>query len=192
MLDVTLEFLTTELQAYLVRRTGAAGGELGGVTPRRLVDDAGKYTLGDGQIGATLVHVEEERALKTSLPETTMVGGLAVRRPPPLNLSLHVLFAINFQHYPTALRYLSLLLTFFQAHASFSPAEFPRLDSRIDKLTVELLPLTYEQLNQLWAFVGAKQIPSAAYRVRMVSLQDAESIAGGPPITSIHTEVLRR
>lgn len=192
MLDIALDFLTSELQAYLVRRTGTASGELGGVAPRRLVDDAGKYTFTDGQIGAALVHVEEERTLRTQMPETTLVGGRPQTRPPELKVNLHVLFALNFPHYPTALRYLSLLLTFFQAHTTFTPSEFPSLDPRLDKLSVELLPLTYEQLNQLWGFIGAKQLPSAVYRVRLVVLQDAEPVSVGPPITAIHTGLGRR
>ena len=61
---------------------------------------------------------------------------------------------------------------YFQAHSSFTFEEYPALDPRIGKLTVELQSLNYEQLNQVWAFIGGKQLPSAIYKFRMVVLQD--------------------
>lgn len=192
MLDVVLDFLATEAQAYVARRTAVNGGEVGRVEPRPLVDEAGKWTIPEGQLGLALVHLEEERTLKTQQPEAILIGGRHFLRPPELRLTLHVLFAARFAHYPTALRYLSLILTFFQAHPLFTGDTFPRLDARIDKLAVELEPLTYEQLNQLWAYLGAKHLPSALYRVRVVCLQDVETVASGPPIQTISTEVLER
>jgi len=50
---------------------------------------------------------------------------------------------------------------------------------------VELMSLTYEQLNQVWAFVGGKQLPSVIYRVRMIVLQDVEQSSIQPPITKM-------
>src|SRR5206468_23406 len=83
------------------------------------------------------------------------------------------------------LKYISYALTFLQAHSSFTQETYPGLDPRIERLTTELQSLTYEQLNQIWAFIGGKQLPSAVYKVRMVVLQDVEPAAIAPPITRV-------
>jgi uncharacterized protein DUF4255 len=189
MLDVALKFLASELNSYLLSRTGS---EFGKVEVGRLVDDTGKWAGQEDHLGAALVNVEEERTLKPQLPEKALVNGNLVTLEPALRLNLHVLFAAHFQHYDQALRYLSHVLTFFQAHPSFNQDRYPDLDPRIRKLTAELLALNYEQLNQLWAYIGGKHLPSAVYKFRLVSLQDVEPSAVQPPITSIDAVVHSR
>jgi Pvc16 N-terminal domain len=71
----------------------------------------------------------------------------------------------------------------------FTRERYPGLDPRIEKLGVDLMALGFEQLNQLWAFVGAKQLPAAVYRVRLVALQDDEPAAIRPPITAIGADL---
>jgi len=80
-------------------------------------------------------------------------------------------------------------LTYFQSRPSFTSVEYAALDPRIEKLTVELQSLNYEQLNQIWAFVGGKQLPSVIYKVRLVSLQDAMPTAIQPFIREIDTNI---
>jgi hypothetical protein len=54
-------------------------------------------------------------------------------------------------------------------------------------LSVEMLAYTPETLNQTWACLGAKYLPSALYRVRLLALQDREPQAVGRPIETITT-----
>jgi hypothetical protein len=188
MLDVALNFLTAELNAYLVTRGARkATDEIGKVEVGRLVDDSGKWAIKDDHIGASLVLVEEDRVMKSQVPETVFAGGKQVILEPRLKLNLHIVFAAKFQKYDEGLRSLSLVLTYFQSHPTFTPDTYPGLDPRIERLTAELQSLSYEQLNQVWAFIGAKQLPSAIYKVRMVALQDSEPAAVQPPISQIQT-----
>jgi Pvc16 N-terminal domain len=179
MLDVALKFLTKELNAYLLVRTGSALGE---VKLGPIVDGNGKWTIPLDQIGATVVNLEEERSIKSQVPESTLVDGRHVVLPPAIHLNLYVLFAANLQQYEEALRLLSCVLTFFQSHPVFTPARYPGLDPRIEKLSAELQSLTFEQINQVWAFLGGKHLPSVIYKVRMVSLRDTEQTVV-PPVT---------
>lgn len=182
MLDVVMKFLAGELNTYLLTRTDS---DLFNVERCRLVDDNGKSAVKLNQVGASVINVEEERTVKSQLPDQVYIDGRLVRVEPELRLNLYVVFAANFQNYDEALKYISHILTFFQAHHSFTQAEYPNLDSRIEKLMVELQSLTYEQLNQVWAFIGGKQLPSVIYKVRMVVLQDVEQGSIEPPITKI-------
>lgn len=181
MLDIALKFLTKELSSYLLLQTGSS---LRKAEVCRLVDDAGKWAIPEDQVGVALVNVEEERAVKPQVAETTLVDGRLVKLQPALNLNLYLLFAAYFKQYDEALRYLACTLTFFQSHLSFTPDAYPGLDPRIAKLTAELQSPTYEQVNQIWGFLGGKQLPSALYKVRMVTLQDVAPTFE-PPVTRI-------
>ncbi len=193
MLDVALNFLTAELNAYLVARGARKStDEIGKAEVGKLVDDAGKWVISDDHIGVSLIHIEEDRVMKSQLPEAILTRGRHVILEPALKLNLHIVFAAKFQKYDEGLRSLSLVLTYFQSHPIFTPDTYSGLDPRIERLTVELQPLGYEQLNQIWTFIGAKQLPSAIYKVRMVALQDLEPTAVVPPVSEIQTAVTAR
>ena len=187
MLDVALTFLVDQLNAYLRTRTSTAADV---AKLSRIVNDLGKWSTGPNAIGLALINVEEDRVLKGQTPETTIIDGRHVVLPPPLKLNLTVIFVADFDQYDIALKYLSYILTYFQAHPKFAQQDHPDLDPRIEKLVVELQSLTYEQLNQVWAFIGAKQLPSAIYKVRLVALQDqAPDIV--PAVTKVRVEAAR-
>jgi hypothetical protein len=185
MLDIAMTFLRDQLQAYMVARTGAGATDAPTVNLTPLVNDQGRYAIAQNTVGLTLVNVEEERTFKAQLPTYVTVNGHQVAREPEVHLNLHVLAAVNFANYGVGLRSLSLVIAFFQAHPGFMPDDFPSLDPRIGSLSTELYSLSYEQLNQLWAFVGGKQLPSVVYRVRAVTVQDDEITGIHVPITTI-------
>jgi hypothetical protein len=189
MLDIALQFLRDEVNTYLLTRTGV---DTVTVQLRRIVEDSGKYAVENGVIGLSVINIEEERTVKTHEPAYVYVDGQHVVRQPELKLNLYIMFAANLKEYADALKYLSYLLTFFQAHGSFTSEEFPGLDSRIEKLTLELQSLSYEQLNQVWAFIGAKQLPSVIYRLRMVILEPDMPSSVQLPLTKIHATIQRR
>lgn len=184
MLDITLQFLKDELNSYLHARTGSSAEV---VKLSKLVDEAGKYAFDKDTICATIINIEEERTVKEHLPHYSQVNGQHVILMPELKLNLYVMFAANFKLYDVALKYLSHLLIFFQAHPMFIASEYPALDQRIEKLTMELQSPSFEQLNQIWAFIGAKQLPSLIYKLRMVVLQDTAEAAIQPPLQTLST-----
>lgn len=189
MLDVAVTFLKDELNSYLLARTGTDTVK---AALSRIVDESGKYAFGNDSICCSIINIEEDRIFKAHLSDYQTVNGQHVVLEPELKLNLHVLFAANFTHYDQALKYISLVLTCFQAHPVFAPDAYPALAPVIGKLTVELLSLNYEQLNQIWAFIGGKQLPSVVYKVRMVTLQDAAQTTVQPPLTTISTTIQSR
>ncbi len=184
MLDSAVKFLADEVNLYLKRQTAS---DLIKVVPKGLAADDGKWAVDEGSIGLALVNVEEERVMRAQVPERVFLNGNHVVLEPQLKLNLQLVFAARHSTYGHALRYLSYVLKFFQAHPSFTPDEFPALDRDIEKLNVELVSYGPEQLNQLWAYIGTKYLPSAVYRVRMVVLQDTEPRGIGKPITELET-----
>lgn len=181
MIDVAIKFLVGQLDAYLKAREGSP---VGSVVVSPIVNETGSPVI-ENAIGVALLNIEEERTTRQQLPESRLINGQRVVLEPKLQVNLLLLFAARFGDYPTALKYLSHVLTFFQAHPRFSSEESPALDEAIALLVPELQSLSYEQLNQVWASIGAKMLPSVVYKVRLVRLQDVEPTAVSPPITEI-------
>lgn len=195
MIDTALDFIVKQYNRYHSARTGdvlTGGDGFGAAQLCRPIEDTGKWAIPEDRIGVSLVNAEEERVLRTQLPEPTFVDGRQVLLEPEIKLNLDVLFAANFKLYPQSLKALSRVITFFQCHPRFSSDEYPDLDPAITRLIPELRSLGFEQLNQLWAFLGGKQLPSVVYRVRLVVLQDIEPRGIGQPITTIRAVLAGR
>lgn len=184
MLDIVFKFLKDELNTYLLTQTGSNSVE---IIPSQLVDEMGKYAFAEERIAVTLINIEEERIFKSQRLEHAYSNGQHIVLDPELKLNLYIMFAANFKRYDEALKFISHVLTFFQANCSFAVDQYPTLDPRILKLNVELESLSYESLNQVWTYIGGKYLPSVIYKVRMVALQDQAQAAIQPPITTVET-----
>jgi hypothetical protein len=146
----------------------------------------------EDHLGVALLNLEEERSIKSPERETVLTNGRQTMREPAVRLNLFVMVAANFKQYDVALKYLSHAVTFFQAHPVFLAERYPGLDSRIARLGADLYSLGFDQLNQIWAFIGGKQLPSVVYRFRLVPLQDVEPSQVGPPILEVNTSLAGR
>ena len=189
MIDVSLKFLADEANAYMQRRLDA---DFGNIELGPLVDDKGSWVATQNTLRMTLFQIEEERHARTQIPQQVLVNNHNVALPPPLAINLAILFSASFTTYTEGLRLLSLLLTFFQSHPLFTPAEHPGMPAGVDRLALELINYGPEQANQMWACLGAKHLPSGGYRVRMLFLQDQEPSGTGAPVREIHTRTGQR
>lgn len=186
MLDSALQFVVDELNSYLKASTGLTDDvvKLGAV-----VDDAGKYALAKESIVLTLINIEQETVTKQQLPHTTYAGGKSISHAPELRLNLFIMFAARFSMYDQALKYLSLTMKFFQRQAVFSPDRNPALDPSLRKIALDLQSPNYDQLNQIWAFIGGKHLPSVYYKIRVISLSDNEAPSIGPPVLVVNSDI---
>lgn len=185
MLDAALVFLKGELNGYLASRTGSSAVA---VDLSRIVDETGKVAFPDDSLAISVLSIEEDRVLRSQAPEYTLVNGQHVQVQPDLRVNLLIVVAANFRHYDQSLKYLSHVLTFFQACPKFTPTTHPALDASIERLTLELQSPGFEQLNQIWASIGGKMLPAVYYRVRVISLQDRAPDKVQPPLTSVQVE----
>ena len=186
MLDSVLKFVVDELNSYLNAKTGLSEKV---VILGPLVDDAGKYALAKNNVGLSLINIEQETAIKQQRPQTTFSHGKSLSFTPPLHLNLYLIVAARFELYDQALKYLSHIMNFIQANPMFTPDRYPALDQDITKLTLELESLNYDQLNQVWGFIGGKQLPSVFYKMRMLSLQDKQTPSIGSPVLKINNDI---
>lgn len=185
-MDKVLVFLVDELNAYLRARTGLMTNK---VSLSSIVDEAGKYVIAEDSVGMAIINIEEDRIVKDQLRDHSVRGGQHILSQPKLKLNLFVMCAANFKNYDQSLKYITHILTFFQARPVFSPESYPALGSNIERLVIELQKLNYDQLNQIWAFIGAKQLPAVVYRIGMISLQDESEVGIQPPIVDLNSEL---
>jgi hypothetical protein len=148
------------------------------------------------QIYMSLVNVEEEMSLKNQgAIRQSEIRPLAYVNP-PIHVNLFILFTANHKDYSMAIRNLSLVLLFFQGNKSFSIATTPVAPTGVFatpgenenkiKVTLDLMSLTFEQVNHLWGSLGGKQMPFLLFKARKVEIDADRMLQGGGFIKEIH------
>ncbi len=184
MIDIALDVLKNSIKDYLIRQPDLNISQ-DHIVLSNLVAPDGSITIPDNTLGLALVNIEEERVIKSQKAFVTAPNGRVSHVNPEIRLNLYIVIAANFTKYKTGLEYLSAAIAFFQSKNVFTPRNTPELDPAIQKLTVELYTLNFEQQNHLWGFLGAKYLPSVAYRVRLIAIQEAQAADDQPPIRII-------
>ncbi|MBC3917255.1 DUF4255 domain-containing protein [Undibacterium sp. CY18W] len=130
-----------------------------------------------------LVNIEKDTLpYRTGLPQRSNDERLLVHST-PLYLNLYLMMAANFGggNYAEALKTISNAVSFFQQHAVFDQHNSPGLDTRIEKLILDIENLKIPDLNNLWSLLGGRYLPSVFYKVRMISM-DATAVIGQVPV----------
>jgi hypothetical protein len=144
----------------------------------------------DNHLVLSLVNLEEERALKNGRTAATLGTGDVAYMNRPYHLNLFLLFTANSRDYGTALRRLAQVLTFFQGKQRFTFANspgpnLPRGGIVEFSLAMDLLSLSFEEVNHLWGFLGTRQSPSAIFRGRLVVVSDQRVLETGAAIQEL-------
>ncbi len=180
MIDIALNRLQSELEAYLTTLTPVRPVKLGNVALLESSTGNGADELSDTVI-ITLVNIEEESSLKNALNfRRTPLGGIAYENP-PVYLNLYLLFTANFTRYDVSLMLLRRIIQFFQGQNNFI---FANEEGEI-QLTLDLYTMTFEQINHLWGSLGGKQIPFVMYKARLVSITEHRTLGTGRVIEVI-------
>jgi hypothetical protein len=191
MIAEAITLLLTQLNDYITQIDRSAGAPtqavLGNIAQ---LDRAEVATELDNHVVLTLVNIQEERALKNGTVTRTLAGGEVGYMNRPFHLNLFLLFTANYRNYGTALRRLAQVLTFFQGKQQFtfanSPGSNPPQNGIVDfSLTMDLLSLSFEEVNHLWGFLGAKQGPSGIFRGRLVVVTDQRLLETGGRIQDL-------
>ena len=141
----------------------------------------------------SLVNIQEELALKNNPAfRVKKLSGEVVYKNAPVFLNLYLLVSANHPTYSDAVKNLSLIIQFFQGKNGFTISNsynpFRETDNALDfddeeairfSLKIDLLSLTFEQVNHLWGSLGGKQVPFVLYKVRMVEVEDNLKQGGG-------------
>ena len=119
----------------------------------------------DNKLCVFLQHFEEERLIKNGSHQAN--AGMN----PPMHFSLFLMFVANFPdpNYLESLRYISLVLEFFQRMRVFDKSNTPMLSSNVEKISFEYVNLDFQELSNVWGLLGLKYMPSAIYKLKLLS-----------------------
>jgi hypothetical protein len=165
MFDSVLTTISNQLNSYLRNRGNAPGdGELTMIS--RLVNEDGTSAVAEANaIIISLLNIQQENV-------ASRTGGHGAGNR-PINLNMFVLFSASFhENYMDNFRYLSGVVSFFQANPVMNHSNAPELDGDINKLTFEIENLDTAAVSQLWGAIGAKHMPFVLYKVRMVTVNE--------------------
>jgi hypothetical protein len=132
----------------------------------------------DNKICVFLQNVEEERLIRNGSYQSN--AGMN----PPKHFNLSLMFIANFPdpNYMESLRYLSLVLEFFQGNQVFDRSNMPSLISSVEKVSLEFVNLTSDELNSIWSLLGLKYMPSALYKLKLLSFNNNMIREDVPPL----------
>jgi hypothetical protein len=173
MINETFKFLTEELNKYLSQKMGVITDQrvVWGNVGKALDNESSGHNTLTGKAIISLINVEEDRVAKQQENFVRTDTGVTYKNP-PLYLNLYVLISVNRVDYGDALKWLAFIIQFFQSQNVFTPAAYPNLDIRIQKIIADLYTVNFEQLNQIWSILGGKYLPSVLYKVRQVTIDE--------------------
>jgi hypothetical protein len=142
----------------------------------------------DNKLVMFLINVEKDSAPIRANNYKPAVLDRSVTTYPPIYLNLYIMVAGHFNgsNYPEALKFLSHTISFFQRRPVFDHESTPDLDSRIDRLVLDIENLNIKDLSTMWSAITGKYLPSIIYKVRMVAFDSGDIRQRTPAVESIH------
>lgn len=173
MIDLTLDFLCKQVNAYLLKKlqipSGDAiilynvshlGSEIGGDN----VDNTANAFL-------SLVNIEEDRISKSN-ENFIRKDSSIIYKNPKVHLNLYLLFSVSLPTYVESLKRLSYIIQFFQYQNVFTSLTSPTLPVGVEELILDINTLSFQDLNNLWGVMGSKYLPSVMYKLRMITISE--------------------
>ena len=198
MIYATLSFLRAQVNSFITMKDplNTAGALSNSVVLTNIVDQENKLFFSSGDyVFMTLINNEEETVGKVQLPFLKTPDDKLHVLNPEIKLNLYIQFAGYSDNkesgpaaYERALLLLEQVVYYFQYRNLFTGSQYPDLAKNgIEKLIMEPVSLTFEQLNHLWATLGAKYMPSVIYKCRMLTFRETVVSPEQPVIKEIST-----
>ncbi|MEM9024099.1 MAG: DUF4255 domain-containing protein, partial [Bacteroidota bacterium] len=134
----------------------------------------------------TLVDVSQDSVIRNG-SWVHSNGGTTTVSNPAVNINLYLVFTAYFDptNYRDALRFISLVVSFFQQYKVFDQSQYAELaqgEDPIERLIFELYKSNFQELSHLWGMLGAKHMPHTIYYMRMLTYQGDNATAIIPPL----------
>lgn len=182
MLHPCIKLLLAEINAHIKARSGVGEEKVMladlGVEATKSASEKGSAVL------MSVVDIVKEEWSSNNKEYIPQSGGGYVTKSQPINFNLHLLFSSHTKpgHTLEGLKYLSLVIAFFQSKSYFDTLNTPSLQQlNLHNLSVELLDLEYEEKNALWSRIGIPYVPSVLYKLGTIPVEDQEAIGTDVP-----------
>ena len=145
-----------------------------------LIDSNGSIPQANqNKIVISLINIEKETNKPFYSNQQKVANGNYVNISLAERYNLDVLICSNFDDYNETLKFLTAVITFFQANNSIDAGKYSNIPAGLTKLEYEIEKITYHNMQSLWTAMGAKYQPSVVYKMRLITIQanEAESFS---------------
>lgn len=182
MIYQSLHCLSEELNDFLKVKLKLAEDK---VMLSSIVNQDGSVAIGgENKVVLTLINIEKETAKNN--PQSSASSKTSANPSAAVNLNLQIMFSAYFSgsNYSEGLKFLSFVISFLQKKPVFNRSNTPRLPAGIEKLSFDMETVGVERLNNIWAMLGAKYMPSVLYKTRMLTFDDAVTTEYRPLVST--------
>jgi hypothetical protein len=189
MIDSAISHIASQLNQYLRRSFDLTEDVV--VISNILEQDGSVASHIDNKLVVFLVNIEKDAVAHRQTNGNMSGGDRSVISYPPIYLNLYLMFAGNFSgnNYLESLKFVSNTISFFQRRPVFDHQNTPDLDSRIDKLVMDIENVNITDLNNLWSVLSGRYLPSILYKVRMVAFDSGDVITRVPKLKEPQSSV---
>jgi hypothetical protein len=167
------------------------------ITNIATLNDGDEFLASKSPIVLSVVNIEEDKTLKNQsiyIKNTGVVNATAIDRyrHPTQHLIISILFSSynqDLSKYLDGIGKLKTVIDYLQQNNSFyyktdasELLDYPSFSAKTEvqkknysKITLESVSLGMEQLNQMWSYLGSKYMPSVLYKMRLCTIQSAET-----------------
>lgn len=171
MFNAALRFLRDDLRSFLKRLDDNPGPIQEPVEFPQT--ENGRWVFPSDCVTVLLLHTESEGTLRPAdLFTRTTPEGQTERVMPEIRLNLLVLLAAACRDYESALQRISNVVRYVQRNHLLTRASHPSLPEGLDRLTIELVPLSWSDQKELWSTLQSPCLPSVVVRIRSVVFRD--------------------
>lgn len=191
MIKNVLTYVVDEMDAYFKLRLQPEDDKAK-VVLSTIVDQNGSPSIEDRNIVlCSVVNIQEEKLVANQQAIIANSQGYFTKTNPPVSLNLYVLFSAHFtgKLSAEALKFISMVVGFFQAKSTFDQNNSPGLDPKVYKLNFEIYNTTFMEQSNIWGSLGAKYMPSILYKVRMISIKEDPIHGEVAPILQTKTDL---
>jgi hypothetical protein len=172
MIDTSLILVKNKFNEFLREKNNLDKNKA--ILSNMINQDGTIAVKGQNHVVISVINVEHETIISTYnkyVPAGDNKVGIV---NPPIYVNLYVLIMCYFEgeNYTEGLKYLSYVISFFQANCVFNKHNLPGLEPGVDKLTFELSSIDPTGLSYMLSMTGAKYLPSVYYKVRMFAFQN--------------------
>lgn len=171
MIRQAMKFTRDQLNASLLRRFPTDGDW---VAISNVVASGGGAPAGlRNQLAMTLINIERDATASATRPQLERGEVTATTMAPAMAINLDVLISAHFEdNYEDGLNMLSAAIGHFQSKTVYNPQSSPDLPKGMQKLTTEWVDLNLREVHNLWTVLGGRYLPSALYKLRMITVQE--------------------
>ncbi len=118
----------------------------------------------ENKVSAFMINLEESKISRN--------GNLQIHpgSNPMMSIDVYLMFAAYFPspNYNESIKYISLIIEFFQSNLVFDHSNTPTLATGLEKLVVEFVNISIDDLNKIWGMSGSNYVPCVIFKLKTI------------------------